>query len=200
MIKNIVFDIGNVLVRWDPLSVVTNIFPQEADPVQLTTQLFKSDFWFAINRGEINETELIHKYHQTLNIDLNTLKLLLVAIKESLVPLPGSFELLDDLYKADYPLYALTDNTFEIMHYLRQKYDFWHKFKGVVMSAEIGYLKPSPHIYRHLLETYHLNPHETVFMDDYMTNVEGARAVNMQAFQFINAEQCLAELARLGIN
>lgn len=199
MIKNIVFDIGNVLVKWDPLSVVKNIFPTVADPVQLTTLLFKSELWFAINRGEMSENELISKYHQTLNINIETLKELLEAIKESLVQIPGSFELLDNLYKAPYPLYALTDNTYEIMNYLQKRYDFWNKFKGIVMSAEIGYLKPSPQIYKHLLETYQLIPQETLFMDDYLINVEGARAVNMQAIQFVDAQQCVYELSQLGI-
>lgn len=199
MIKNIVFDIGNVLVKWDPFSVVKNFFPHAADPGQLTTQLFKSEEWFAINRGEISEAELITKYHQTFNIDLTTLNFLMEAIKESLTPLPGSFELLENLYKAPYPLYALTDNTYEIMNYLRKKYDFWTKFKGVVMSAEVGYLKPSPQIYRHLLDTYHLIPQETLFMDDYLPNVEGARAVDMHAILFTDAQQCIKQLSQLDI-
>lgn len=200
MIKNIVFDIGNVLVKWDPFSVVKNVFPNAADPGQLTTQLFKSEGWFAINRGEITEAELITKYHQTFNIDLTTLNFLMEAIKESLTPLPGSFALLENLYKASYPLYALTDNTYEIMNYLRKKYDFWTKFKGVVVSAEVGYLKPSPQIYRHLLATYHLIPQETLFMDDYLPNVEGARAVNMHAILFTDAQQCIKQLSHLGID
>lgn len=199
MIKNIVFDIGNVLLRWDPLSVVKNIFPQDPDPETLTKQLFKSELWLAINRGEITEQQLIKKYHDSYGIDLATLNILMEAIRQSLLPLPGSFELLDKLYKTPYPLYALTDNTHEIMSYLRQKYDFWQKFKGVVVSADIGYLKPSPTIYRHLLETYQLIPQETVFMDDILMNVEGALAVNMQAIQCLDIKQCSRDLISLGV-
>ncbi len=199
MIKNIVFDIGNVLLRWDPLSVVENMFPAEHDPILLTQQLFKSDWWLAINRGEITEKELIQKYHELYDIDLPQLNNLMCAIRESLLPIRGSFDLLEKLYQSNYPLYALTDNTHEIMAYLKQKYDFWQKFKGVVVSAEIGYLKPSPLIYQNLLETYHLFPEETLFMDDILANVEGAKSVNMQALQFIDVEQCRRSLIQLGV-
>lgn len=199
MIKNIVFDIGNVLLRWDPLSVVENVFPAEHDPALLTRQLFKSEWWFAINRGEITEKELIQKYHELFDIDLAQLNYLMSAIRESLLPIRGSFDLLNKLYHSEYPLYALTDNTHEIVAYLKQKYDFWQKFKGVVVSAEIGHLKPSPLIYRHLLETFHLVPEETLFMDDFLANVEGAKSVNMQAIQFIDIEQCRRSLKQFGI-
>jgi putative hydrolase of the HAD superfamily len=197
MIKNIVFDIGNVLLRWDPLSVVKNIFPAESDPMLLTQQLFKSDLWFAINLGNITEQELIAKYHQLYGIDLTTLNNLMLAIKQSLLPIHGSIDLLNKLFQQGYPLYALTDNTHEIMAYLKQTYVFWQKFQGIVVSAEIGFLKPSPHIYHHLLDTFQLIPQETLFIDDLLINVEGAKAAGMQSFQFIDIEQCWKSLMQL---
>jgi putative hydrolase of the HAD superfamily len=199
MIKNIIFDIGNVLVRWDPLTQVARFFPPPIDAVELTKKLFKSTEWFALNLGKITEAELIETYHQQLGIDKKVLSDLMQAVKDYMLPLPGSFELLKDLYQAGIPLYALTDSTQEIVKYLQQKYDFWRKFKGIVVSAEIGYMKPSPYIYQYLLNTYQLNPTETVFIDDYLPNIEGAKQVDLQAIQFENAKKCVADLQELNL-
>ena len=60
------------------------------------------------------------------------------------------------------------------MVHLRARYSFWQMLNGVVVSAEVGALKPSPIIYQHLLTTYQLNAQETLFIDDHKLNVEGA--------------------------
>lgn len=199
MIKNIIFDVGNVLVRWDPQAVVARFFPSSRDPVLLTRQLFRSPTWLALNRGEYTEAEIIQIYHQTLGIEVALLNELMQAIKVALQPIPGSFELLASLYKAGLPLYALTDNTKEIMRYLRQTYHFWHQFTGVVVSAEVGCLKPSPAIYQYLLDKYQLNAAETVFIDDHSPNIAAADQMNMATIQFENTSQCIAALRRLNI-
>ena len=122
----------------------------------------------------------------------------MAVIRDSLSPVDDSFDLLDKLY-LHYPLYALTDNVKELVHYLKSKYQFWSKFSGAIVSAEVGYLKPSPEIYQCLISEYYLVPAETLFIDDHMPNVEGARLTGMHAIQFKNAKQCSEELKQLGI-
>lgn len=198
-IKNIVFDVGNVLVRWDPVLVIQTVFPDMQDPLILMQKIFKVGFWYDLNLGKISEKEAIQKYHIALNIDKNALEQLMLAVKESLVPVEGSIELVERLHRMGFPLYVITDNTQEIMQHLRQKYDFWHMFQGVVVSAEIGHLKPSPLIYRHLLESYQLKPEETLFLDDVPANVEGALAVNMFSIQFTDVSKCIEDLKNFNI-
>ncbi|HRE32097.1 MAG TPA: HAD hydrolase-like protein, partial [Candidatus Berkiella sp.] len=133
-------------------------------------------------------------YHQRLQIETTRLELLLQVVKESLLPVPGAAELLQRLHDKAFNLYALTDNTHDIMTYLKAKYHFWPLFKGIVVSAEIGHLKPSKEIYHYLLERYQLNAHETLF------NVAGAKAVGIEAIQFFNTEQCIDALKDLQID
>jgi len=197
-IQNIVFDVGNVLVKWDPIAVISEVFPEE-DPGILLKKIVKSDTWYHLNGGKITELEAIQQYHQSLNIPLQQFERFMTVVKESLLPMEGSFELVEKLYQANHPLYIITDNTREIESYLRQKYDFWSRFRGVVNSAHIGVLKPSPIIYRHLLETYQLIPEETIFFDDLQANVEGAIAVKMKAIQFETAAKCEADLRHLKV-
>lgn len=194
MIKNIIFDIGNVILRWDPQSVVAKFFPPPADVVTLTKTLFRSPEWIDLNLGKITEPELIQIYHQKLGLDLALLNTLMQAIKESLVPIPGSFELLDNLCRAGISLYALTDSTKGIVSYLQKRYPFWNKFKGIVISAELGYMKPSATIYQYTLDTYHLKVAETLFIDDYPPNIAGAQQLNIAAIQFTNVSECITHL------
>jgi putative hydrolase of the HAD superfamily len=198
-IKNIVFDVGNVLVRWDPLSITMQIFPEAENPKTLMSNLFKSSIWYNLNLGKITEREAIKQYHDLLKIDKDRLELLMVTTKEAQLPIPGSIELLEQLHQANYPLYALTDNVKEIIAFLKQRYDFWKLFKGIVVSAEVGFLKPSAAIFKHLLSQYHLHASETLFIDDYKQNVDGAKSVGIKAIQFFDAESCIKDLRRLQV-
>ncbi len=193
MIKNIIFDIGNVLIKWQPAEVVKDVFPDE-DAVILTQLIFKSPLWLDLNRGKMTEKEIIQIYHQTLGIDIAKLNKLMQMIKESMLPVDGSFDLLLNLSQSHYSLYALTDSVHEIMAYLKSKYDFWNLFKGIVCSADVGYLKPMPEIYMKLIQEYAINPAESVFIDDHPPNVEGARSIGMNSIQFFSARQCVNEL------
>lgn len=198
-IKNIVFDVGNVLVKWDPKPVVQKVFPEVEEPEHLILKLVKSEVWLDLNRGKISEKEAIQKYKQELRVSHTQLEHLMHEIKESLHPVEGSFELVEKLSKANHPLYIITDNTHEIVAYLKKRYNFWQHFHGVVNSAELGVLKPSPVIYQYLLETYKLVPEETIFFDDLQANVDGAIAVNMKSIQFVNSAKCIEDLRNLNI-
>lgn len=193
MIKNIIFDIGNVILKWQPETVVGRLFPDQ-DILQLTRLLFRSPLWCDLNMGKMTEAELIETYHKTLDIRVEVLIRLMREIKESLLPVENSLELLKNLHRSQYSLYALTDNVREIVTFLRAKYDFWDLFQGVVVSAEVGYLKPMKQIYQTLIDLYDIDPAESVFIDDILRNVEGAQSVGMQGIHFLSANQCAAEL------
>ena len=196
MVKNVVFDVGNVLLWWKPQKTVEEVFPQ-GDAALLTQQMFKCDPWKDLNRGLMTMGGLVDLYHRTLGIQKPKLELLMERIKDSLTPIPGSLELLEHLSDKGVPLYCITDNVHEIMDRLREKYDFWKYFQGVVVSADLGILKPAPEIYHHLLDTYHLKAEECVFIDDYGINVEGAKAVGMQTIAFTDAQSCRAEVLKM---
>lgn len=198
--KNIVFDVGNVLVRWDPPGIIHHVFPEHDNPHQLMLNIFKHQTWYDLNLGKITEKEAIHCYHHQLGIDMPRLEYLLQAVKESLTPISGSIELLQRLDNKQFHLYALTDNTIEIMAYLKSKYGFWRHFKGIVVSAEIGHLKPSQEIYHYLLEGHQLKAHETLFIDDVSANVEGAKAMGIEAIQFTHVADCIEALRKHNID
>lgn len=197
-IKNIVFDVGNVLVRWEPLNIIRHVFPGEDSEVW-ATKIFKSHIWYKLNLGSITEQEAIELYIEELKISQNKLQELMNFIKESLITIDGSIALLNELYNLNFPLYCITDNIKEIVIFLKNKYDFFDKFSGVVISAERGVLKPDPSIYKYLTDSYSLIPGETVFIDDLIVNVQGAINLGWHGIEFIDPEDCRLELKKLGI-
>lgn len=199
MIKNIVFDIGNVLVKWNPTYIVSQTFPDHENHAALAQQIFKSKLWLDHNYGMFTEEQIIQQYHRTLGIPVVQLNRMMDFVKESQTPVDGSHKLLDKIYDANFPLYALSDNTREIVAYLKKKYNFWHKFTGIVISAEVGSVKPNPEIYHHLLNKYQLNAYETIFIDDIAANIEAAKALKMHGIVFQNTEQCINELRNFNV-
>lgn len=193
-IKHIVFDVGNVLVRWVPFEVISSVFP-ECNPSEFYKRMYP--IWIDLNLGKLTENEAIGQYHTTLRLPKERLAHLMLKLKHHQVPIKGSIELLDKLKKLKFNLFAITDNVKEIMEYHRKISQFPSYFKDMIVSAEIGLLKPDSRIYRYLLDKHNLNPREVVFIDDILANVEGAIAVGMHAFQFIDMTSCEEQLRYL---
>lgn len=199
-IKNVVFDIGNVLLKWKPREIIDKNFPKERNLNLLANKILESSIWTELNLGNVTEKEAIKLYNKNLNISIEQLTHLIEEAKHALIPIEGSLELLNKLYDLAIPLYCITDNVKEIMAFLKQRYDFFKKFKDIIVSAELGILKPAEAIYLHLIRKHNLISSETVFIDDLQKNVEGAKAVGMYGIHFTTASDCSAKLSHLGIN
>lgn len=198
-IKNIVFDIGNVLVLWDPVQIIRQYYTDIAAPEALADEIFQRHSWEELSKGKITEAEAIQQQAKRLRLPASDLEALIAQAKASLIQIEGSVTLLKRAHQANYSLFALTDNTHEILAHLKERYDFWDLFEGIVSSAEVGHVKPEPEIYQHLLETYHLKPEETLFIDDLEKNITGAKQMGMDGFVFTGPQDCLDEFKKRDI-
>ncbi|BDR13751.1 HAD family phosphatase [Vibrio sp. STUT-A11] len=198
-IKNVVFDIGNVVVRWAPLEIVRLTFGNVESPEEKVKSIFQSDTWLDLNKGIISESEAKLQYQQLLGFSELDCERLFYYVKQTQILIYGSVELIRRVKAAGYRVFALTDNVHEIVSYLKETYTFWNLFEGATVSAEVGLLKPHPEIYQLMLTQHSLEATQTVFIDDMPYNVEGAEAVGIAAIQFENAVQCEADLKSLGL-
>lgn len=198
-IRNVVFDIGNVLVRWSPNLIMKRALGDGLGTPDFAQEFFGNEIWYRLNRGDLSEQEAKTLYAAHFALNAADIDGIFFHVKDTQALNGKTISLIQSLISANYRIYALSDNVREIVTYLRSRYDFWQYFLGVVISAEIGLLKPSREIFEHLLETYDLIPDQTVFLDDMADNVAGARSIGMHATQFIDADSAEADLKRLGM-
>ncbi|MBK8629007.1 MAG: HAD family phosphatase [Sphingomonadales bacterium] len=195
-IRTIVFDIGNVVVRWDPDWIIRQTFGDGPDHDGLRAGVFSRDIWLPLNLGQISVEEAKVSYVQSGLMQNADADRLFDVVLESMSPLPGSVELMHEALGAGYRILALSDNVHEFVAHYKAHHSWWPLFEGAVISAEIGEVKPNPGIYQHLLSTWSLHPAETLFMDDVAANVAGAHAMGMHAFQFTTADDARTRFAR----
>lgn len=197
--KNVVFDIGNVVVRWAPLEIAKLTFGDDESNEERAKMIFHSEIWLNLNKGFITENEAKLQYQKLMGLSELESERLFYYVKQTQLLIYGTVELIGKLKASGYRVFALTDNVHEIVSFLKSTYTFWELFDGAIVSAEVGLLKPQPEIYQLLLNLYGLKASETVFIDDMPHNVQGAEAVGISAIQFKNSAQCEEALKSLGV-
>jgi putative hydrolase of the HAD superfamily len=186
--KSVVFDVGNVLLSWDTRALLREHLPAGADLERYRLAMFDHADWIDLDRGTLDEEEALLRFRERTGAPVELLQRLVGASKSSLAPMPESLAFLEELHRGGaVGLYVLSNMSHATWDYLRPRHDFWRRFQGIVISAQVRLVKPDPAIYRHLLEQFALDPAETVFFDDRPENIAGAKSVGLQAHQFDHA-------------
>jgi putative hydrolase of the HAD superfamily len=193
--KSVVFDVGNVLLSWDPHAILRDHLPAGADHGHFLRNVFSHEDWVELDRGTLDEEDAILRFVARSGATPELVRRLVHASKTSLTPMPESLALLEELRRTGATkLYVLSNMSHTTWEYLAPRHDFWKGFDGLVISAQIRMVKPDRAIYRHMLSTFALDPAETVFFDDRPDNVAGARAEQIKAFLFDGAAKARARL------
>ena len=181
MIKNVIFDFGNVIGRFQPTEIAGKYTENNADAALLAEVIF-GDRWADLDAGRVEYAEYIYESLTRLPERLHDAATRLfrgwcgdLAVMES------TERLIDTLRARGYGLYILSNAPVCFSESVRENYPITAKFDGAVYSAEIRMEKPKAEIYRHLIDKYELDPDECLFLDDKPVNVEGARACGMHA-------------------
>ena len=196
---NLVFDLGGVVVRWDPDAIIGSVFEDEKLRAKVKKGVFEDADWLELDRGTLGRDDAIARAAKRTGVAANEIKRLLHAVPPSLVVFPQTVELLRRLKKKGYPLYCLSNMHFASIEYLEQTHAFWDVFQGRVISCRLQLCKPEAGIYEHLLQTYGLEPGKTLFIDDVQKNLDAAAKLGIRTLRFENAAQCERELRALGL-
>jgi 2-haloacid dehalogenase len=196
----VVFDVGNVLYGWDPDSFLVR---QIADDEARMRYIEDVDLWawhdtldggrpFAEAAAELSEeypdyAHLISAWGDRFGETISD-------------PVPGVHAIVEELDACGVQLFAITNFSADFWAPFRAKEDaFFRRFRDIVVSGEEKLLKPDPAIYYLALERFGLRPADALFIDDRLVNVEGARAVGMDAHLFTGAEDLRARLEAEGL-
>lgn len=203
---NYVFDFGAVLVNWQPVNMMAECFPQQADSVahagHLAHAVFGHTDWQDFDRGVLTMDEVIARTSARLGLDAQRFDALVRSIGQRLLPMPESIAWLASLKDRreageDVHLYFLSNMPVDYARVLEQTYDFVGWFEGGIFSGDVGAIKPEAAIYQQLQQRHALEGQQTVFFDDLLGNVQAARAQGWHAIHFHNAAQAQADWAAL---
>ena len=198
-IDTVVFDLGNVLIGWDPRRLYRQLIDDEAQMEWFLSEVCNSEWneqqdagrpWAegtALLRARFPEhAELIDAYH--------------LRWKETLVgPIDGSVAILAELKARGVRLLALTNWSQETFPIARQLYPFLQWFEGIVVSGEECLVKPDSRIYQRLLERYAVDPTAALYIDDSARNVAAAAALGMHGWWFRDPAGLRERLVELGV-
>ena len=109
----------------------------------------------------------------------------------------GTIEIMKELKQAGYPLYGLSNWSAETFPYARQKHDFFDLFDNMVISGEVGHVKPHPEIFQILLDRIHTPAYECLFIDDALANINRAQTMGFETIHFQSPEQLEIRLREL---
>jgi putative hydrolase of the HAD superfamily len=182
--KHFIFDLGNVLIDFD----LSRIYRRVAELSGLTTapdlHLQDSEKVVSVETGKISDQEYLDDLCKTIGIEL-TMEQLIGFWQEAFTLNPDGFALFKELKAQGCPIHFLSNLAWHNMEAIRRNWpDFFDQSTESFFSYELGFHKPDERIYRAALEHLDAKPEECFFLDDKPQNVDGARAVGMNAHLF----------------
>ena len=197
---NLIFDLGGVVVRWDPAAIIASVFDDEELQARVRNGVFAHADWLELDRGTLDREEAIRRAAQRTGMAESEIRRLLLAVPPSLVPIPETVDLLYRLKAKSYPLYCLSNMHVASIEHLEREQEFFEVFTGKVISCRLKLCKPEPAIYEQALKVNGLEANDTVFIDDVDVNIEAAAKIGLHTILFRNAAQCERELRALGVS
>ncbi|WP_019169800.1 HAD family hydrolase [Pseudaminobacter salicylatoxidans] len=199
-IRHIVFDIGKVLIHYDPDLPFSRLIPDETERKRFFETICTSEWNIEQDRGrgwEEAEALLIAEFPEHEENIRNFRR-----HWHEMVPhaYDDSVEFMEALIDRGHDVTLLTNWAKDTFVEARGRFPFLDRPRGITVSGEIGMIKPDRGIYDHHAATFGLEPAATVFIDDSQKNVDGARAAGWQAVLFQNAKTLEEDLERFGIS
>lgn len=195
--KNIIFDLGAVLINWQPEKIISSIFKNNSQFAAKNFYENKSKVWSNFNRGTIKSNDLANFFGKKYS------EILLKELPKYLFVLNEGIEIFDLVKEKGYKTYILSNYPKELFESAKiiNNYEnkFLNKFNGKIISYKVNSIKPEPEIYQALLDKYNLLPQECLFIDDKEENILGGKNLGIDGIVCRNHKQLKKDLIKLGI-
>jgi 2-haloacid dehalogenase len=191
----VVFDVGGVLIDWDPRHLYRKLFADEAKMELFLAEICTPAWHAPHDRGvstAVSCAELASRHPQVSELiwDWSTRSEEMIGGTDA-----GSVEILRALRETPMPCYALTNMEAETYPLRLERFPFLGWFDGTVVSGQEGVAKPDPAIFIRLLDRFGLTPCTTLMIDDKKENLEAASELGIQTIHFLSSRQLRADLA-----
>lgn len=197
MIRNILFDVGNVLLDFDPERFLREAGYSEAQQAVAMRCVFTHPLWNQLDKGTVTETEALQEFIKEEPDEKALIREIFSRTKETLFPLSYADGWVKSLKEQGYPVYILSNYAGELYEKTKHLMTFLQYVDDALFSYQCKMIKPDREIYAYACEKFGILPQETIFIDDRIANVEGAQAYGLQALQFTSYEETSKKLAQL---
>ena len=197
MVKNIIFDMGRVLVTFDPVQYVNSLGFDEETARAVVVAIFHNPLWTETDRGVIPVEEFEDAFVANAPKYETQIRKAYREMGRIIQLMPHTMPWVKELKERGYRLYVLSNYGEYLFLQSKDRLDFMPYMDGAVISYQIQMIKPDQEIYEYLLNKYGLLPEECVFIDDRPENVEAAKAIGMSGIQFVDYEQANGELEKM---
>ena len=196
MIRNVILDIGRVLIGFEWMDYIHKLFDEETGQ-KVTDALWKTKYWWELDRAVLSEEEILEMFYSAEPDLKDEIKEAFDQVGECMTRCDYAIPWIEDLKERGYKVYYLSNYSEHLMQANPDVLDFLPHMNGGVFSCYVQLIKPDPEIYRTLMDKFDLKAEECVFIDDREDNVVAARELGMQAIRFEDYEQAKEELAEL---
>lgn len=198
-IKNAIFDLGGVLIDWNPRYLYRSVFNDESSMEVFLQEMFTEEATLYEDLGRpLAERIAAFGERHPEKADLG--KIYMERWAETMgSEIKGTVKILNNLKRRSISLYALTNWSNETFPYAQQRFEFLNNFADIVVSGTEKVAKPDEQIYRILLQRNNIKAHESVFVDDRLVNVEAAEAVGIIGIHFTSPEKLKKDLRSLKV-
>lgn len=199
MIKTVVFDIGQVLIGWDPKKLYKEVFKTDEEIENFFNEIDFFNWNLSMDKGKsftqgVAEKQIeFPKYQKEIALfDTEWKKTVTGAFDESV-------EVLKELKKKGYPVYALTNFSSEKFKIAQEMFDFLNTFDGLLVSGDEKMIKPDPNFFLALCKKYSLNPETSLFIDDNKNNINSAKNLGFKTILFRYPDLLKPQVQEFGV-
>lgn len=196
MIKTIIFDIGNVLMKFDYGPYVKDLLRDDGVIEKVNNAIWRTGYWNDLDRGEPTE-KMFQMMFDAEPEYKEQIKLTLDNVGQCCHRMEYAIPWIKELKARGYQVLYLSNYAENTMKAAPEVLDFLPHMDGGVFSCYVRKVKPDPEIYKIICEKYDLIPSECVFLDDFVDNINAARDFGMNAIRFEGYEQAKKELEAL---
>ena len=200
MIKNIIFDIGNVLLTFEPREFLLQFTTDKTRIENFISNVTGSKTWLQLDRGELSVQNAKKLFLLNYPEQNELIKLFFENWFEIFEPIQKNIDILKDLKLKGYKVFALSNFIKESYEFVIQKFDFFSLFDGQIISWKEKLIKPEMEIYKLLLERYSLKSEDCIFLDDHSNFLVNAEKVGMYTLLITKNTDLRAELRKLNVN
>lgn len=196
MINNIIFDLGRVLINWEPEKYMKKVFDENTTSF-LLEKIFNTNDWNLMDKGVIDEKTLWENKLNQYPEYKKEIEHMKNKVLDLLTPIEENTKLLYILKEKGYNLYILSNFSKIAFQKVYEKYDFFKLFDGMIISSHVKSIKPEDEIYKILIEKYKINPAESLYIDDKIENIKAGEIFGFKTIHLEKPEDLKDKLSKI---